>query len=193
MSPLLETPTVPAMKPAVTVAAFEQMSLEHPVELVQGRIVEMHPGGMAHGRVCGNIFFLLELWSRAGGKGIPATNDASVLISQELDTVRGADVLVVSRDALPGGVSPQKSLTVPPDLVVEVLSPSDRWSHIEEKLEDYNSIHVKQVWVVSPEDRCVWICQPDGRRHRLSESDELTSPDVLPGFTCRVAEFFLHV
>lgn len=79
------------------------------------------------------------------------------------------------------------------DLVVEVLSRSDEWSKFETKLDDYLAAGVMEIWGVLVDERCVWGYRPDQPHRRLEAAEELSSPEVLPGFSCRVVDFFLHV
>lgn len=188
--------TLPSAEPTerlITAEEFEVMEFEFPVDLIKGRIEQLPPPGASHGRICMNVAFLLEVWSRSNGLGTVMTNDSAVVTEFDPDSVRGCDVLYVTWETLKEKTLPSGALRVAPDLVVEVLSPSDRWSKVEMKLEDYFTTGVKEIWVISIEDRSVWVCRP-GQPHRLLDtSAALVSPALLPGFTCRVEEFFLHV
>jgi hypothetical protein len=62
--------------------------------------------------------------------------------------VRGADVAFVSDEAYVHG-----AIERAPDLIVEVLSPNDRWGEVTQKLHEYFSIGVRLVWVADPETR----------------------------------------
>ncbi len=177
----------------ITIAEFLEMDFEFPVDLVRGRIEEMPPPAPAHGRVCMNIAFLLEQWTRLSNAGTVVCNDSAVVTNEVLDTVRGSDVAFIRWESLPNRLLPVKAFRVAPDLVVEVLPPSDRWPKVERKLDDYLGVGVKEVWVVSIEERVLWVCRPGDTRRQLAETDELASPELLPGFSCRVADFFLHV
>jgi hypothetical protein len=44
--------------------------------------------------------------------------------------------------------------------------------------------------VVDPENRIMQVYRPDGSSVRLREDDEVSGEDVVPGFRCRVGEFF---
>lgn len=177
----------------ITIEQFEQMDFEFPVDLVKGRIEELPPPGAAHGRVCLNIAVLLELWARATGAGAVTSNDSAVVTDEGDVTVRGCDVAFIRWESLPDRTLPAGAFRVAPDLVVEVLSPSDRWLQVEAKLDDYLRAGVNEVWVVSIEERSVWVCRAGQAHQRLAEDAELTSPELLPGFSCRVVDFFLHV
>ena len=114
-------------KTVVTASEFLQMSDNDRYELVQGELVEMNRPGMQHGIVCTNVIFLLELWSREHSAGYVFANDTGVVTERDPDSVRGPDCAFVRADRLPDGPSGKGWLEIPPDLAVEVLSPSDRW------------------------------------------------------------------
>lgn len=79
-------------------------------------------------------------------------------------------------------------IEIAPDLIVEVVSPSDIFSSIQRKVREYLDRGVRLVWVVDPENRELSIYRPQQRPLILTEGETVTGEDVLPGFTCRVAE-----
>src|SRR5262249_15289253 len=76
-------------------------------------------------------------------------------------------------------------------LAVEVLSPSDRMDRTQRKITDYLQTGVEMVWVADPEARTVTVYRPDRGPRCLGESEEITGEDILPGFRCRVRDFFV--
>jgi Uma2 family endonuclease len=76
-----------------------------------------------------------------------------------------------------------------PDLVVEVISPHETVEELDDKIADYRSVGVSLIWVVNPNNRTVRVIRPDGSPPLLNDTDTLTGGDVLPGFSCRVADF----
>jgi Uma2 family endonuclease len=84
-------------------------------------------------------------------------------------------------------------LEVSPDLVVEVLSPSNTRRDIEGKLEDYQRIAVKECWLVSPEAETIEVMSLSGQETRVINifgvNDSLHSP-VLVNFTLSLREVF---
>jgi Uma2 family endonuclease len=79
-----------------------------------------------------------------------------------------------------------------PQLVVEVLSPANTRREREEKLGDYSSIGVPEVWVVSPEARTVEVlCLRDGYL-RIAQilSQGILAPENLPGVRVPVADIW---
>jgi Uma2 family endonuclease len=76
--------------------------------------------------------------------------------------------------------------------VVEVLSPSDSRRRVAEKVAEYLASGSRLVWVVDPEDRNVTVYREATEGRPLWEDATITGEDVLPGFACRVAEFFVE-
>ncbi len=105
--------------------------------------------------------------------------------------VRMPDVSFVAKGRLPGDKAPKGYVPIAPDLAVEVVSPGEFAEELSEKLADYRSANIRLVWVVSPATRTVLIRRADGTLAELDETGTLTGEDVLPGFTCTVAELFV--
>jgi len=105
------------------------------------------------------------------------------------DTVRGPDVFVIRRDRLPGGTIPQGNFPVAPEVCVEVRSPHDRWSEINQKVSEYFAVGVQEVWVIDPECRRVHVYFADTEPDVLEVGSVLVSR-TLPEFECPVEEFF---
>jgi Uma2 family endonuclease len=163
----------------LTSREFEQLTFERPTELVRGEIVEQAMPTSQHGSVCIAVAALLYFWAKAGRHGPVFGNDSHMLVEQDPDTVRGPDVAFIRRDRLPQGKLPPGTLEIPPDLVVEVLSPSDRWSDVFDKIEEFLTCGVREVWVIDPEKRSMSIHQAGHSPLRIVESETLTRPDLL--------------
>ncbi len=73
---------------------------------------------------------------------------------------------------------------------MEVLSPNDIACKVEAKVRQWLRAGPKLVWVVNPEQRTLAIHRADGLGAILQETDELSGEEVMPGFHCRVAQFF---
>ena len=103
-------------------------------------------------------------------------------------TVVGPDVAYCLDAATYDEVEPKRAET--PVLAVEVLSPSDKMSQVNEKVADYLRAGVKVVWLADPELKTVTVYRPDRNHVVLKAVDELTGGEALPGFTCKVGDFF---
>jgi Uma2 family endonuclease len=160
-----------------------------PCELIDGRIVPMVPTGNEHGVVEFNLGRHIGNFVAAHKLGWVSGGEVGIYTRRNPDRVRGADIAFVSRERLPGRL-PKGFLTIAPDLVVEVVSPDDRWQGIRDKLEEYFAIGVHRVWIVEPETHTVLVYRSVADMSKLGEDDTLTGEGVLDGFTLPVAELF---
>jgi Uma2 family endonuclease len=106
------------------------------------------------------------------------------------DTVRAADVAFISNERYDRLKSRRKFLDVPPELVVEVLSPDDPASELIRKLSEYFAAGVRLVWVADPDERSVRAYRSSTDVRELRGTDSLSGEDVLPGFEAEVAALF---
>jgi Uma2 family endonuclease len=105
--------------------------------------------------------------------------------------VRRPDISFIARERLPAESQWSEGyVTIPPDLAVEVTSPSDGVYELEEKVEEYLRAGVRLIWVIHPEVRTIQVIRGDGSGYRLRAGDELTGEDVVPGFRCLVGSLF---
>lgn len=105
--------------------------------------------------------------------------------------VRRPDVSFIARSRLPAAEHWSDGyVTIPPDLAVEVTSPSDEVYNLELKVEEYLRAGVQLVWVIHPEVRAIQVIRADGSGVRLRAGGELSGEDVLPGFRCPVDALF---
>lgn len=156
-------------------------------ELVRGEVITMPPPQGRHGLVQVQIAYLLKCVVAPRKLGW-VTAETGVILERDPDTVRGPDVAYCSVARHPS--RPEGYYEIPPDLVVEVLSPDDRKKDVREKIKEYVTNGVKLVWLVDPEIRTVTIYAGSLRGTELDENETITGGEVLPEFSCKVAEFF---
>jgi Uma2 family endonuclease len=83
------------------------------------------------------------------------------------------------------------SLTVPPDLAIEIISPTDDWSAIIKKVREYQQAEVPLIWLIDPYMPCVMLFhQKDTYPTILKLDDELDGEDVVKGFKLIVSALF---
>jgi Uma2 family endonuclease len=181
-----------AEAPLLTAEEFLDLpDLGYPSELVKGRIVKMNVPGVRHGRVCLRIGQILQNFLDEHDLGRAVCNDSGVVTERGPDTVRGADVSYYSYASIPKDQPlPVGYAHDPADLVFEVLSPRNTWPTVLVKVGEYLNAGVSVVCVADPEHEVVIKHLPDRPPERLSGSDVLTLPELLPGFTVPVARFF---
>lgn len=191
------TPTDPAVaapKKRITVDEYWDFvnrpeNADRFFELRRGEVIELSRPTKPHGRVCVRISVMLELYAERVRKGYVVSNDSGVVLSEDPGTVVGPDVAYFTDANTFEEITPKWAET-PPVLAVEVLSPNDKPIKVQEKIEDYLRGGVRVVWLVDYEERKVAVHRPDRTLTVVREADELTGGEDLPGFSCRVGEFF---
>jgi Uma2 family endonuclease len=161
----------------------------HRYELVKGKVVKEPPPGIEHGDLALRLGRFLQQYVDEHRLGL-VTVESGFVLERGPDTVRGPDVAFVSTARLPPPQARRGYGAMAPDLVVEVVSPSDRASKVEAKAREYLAAGSRLVCVVGPPTRSVAVYRPDGSSRLLRESDPLDGEDVLPGFRRRVAHTF---
>jgi len=157
-------------------------------ELVKGELVEMTPAGLRHGRLASRINVFLRQFADAHGLGETMVETGFCLECRP-DTVRAPDVSFLSTQHLPAA-DQQGFVPGAPDLAVEIVSPGEKDSDVQDKVMDYLTHGVRLVWVVRPEQRTVTVYRPDGTARLLRETDTLEGENVLPGFTLPLQVLF---
>jgi Uma2 family endonuclease len=126
-------------------------------ELVDGQLVERKLG-MESSWVATRLLSRLERFCEEHGLGWTFQSDNGYqCFPHEPALVRKPDVSFVRFGRFPGGVLPKGWAKIPPDLVVEVLSPNETAYELDDKLEDYERVGVPLIWVINPESRTAKI------------------------------------
>ena len=158
-------------------------------ELVAGLLLTEPPASYRHGRISARIFGLLRDFVEARGLGDVVSVDTGFLLTRSPDTVRAPDVAFVSRERA-GQAGDQGFFPGPPDLAVEVLSPTDRPGEVHAKVADYLAAGTRIVWTVDPVAVRVAVHRSLLNPRVLERTHRLEGEDVLPGFDVAVADLF---
>jgi Uma2 family endonuclease len=150
-------------------------------ELIEGVVRELPMPMPKHGKMCFLIARVIGNFVIDRDIGHVMTNDSFIRTMQNPDSVRGADVCFYSYERLPKGTIPDGVLPNSPELVVEVKSPSDTWTEVFVKVGEYLASGVRAVIV---------IYRGNALQQTLQRTDELTIPEILPGFSVRVEQLF---
>jgi Uma2 family endonuclease len=159
-------------------------------ELIEGELIEMNPTGVEHGKLEFRVGLTLARYNDEHKWGTILTGEMGFYTRSGQHTVRAADVAFISYDRMPPGELPEGYGSVPPELVVEIVSPTDRAINIEEKVQEWLDFGVNLVWVVYPKTRRVHVYTHGNPIVVLNEQDTLTGGDVLPGFSAPVSAIF---
>jgi Uma2 family endonuclease len=180
-------PTAPASLTAEEFA--ERPDPGYPEELVRGRIVPMPVAKPRHGQICTQVGGPLTDHVEDRGLGRVCCN-IGVITERGPDTVRGADVCFYSFARVPKGPLPDRYLDTAPDLIIEVLSPSDRWPKVLAKVAEYLDAGTTVVVVLDDQRRQTHLYRADGAPRILRADETLSIPELLLDFQVRVGRFF---
>ncbi len=161
-------------------------SLRH--ELVRGELRTMAPPGEEHGWLMANLVVPLSMHVRARQLGRVYT-EIGCKLESDPDTVRAPDVAFIRQERL--AAAPQPGYWPgAPDLVVEGISPNDRYSEVDEKVATWLMHGAQMVLVVNPRWRTALVHRPGQPPTLLTEQDVLDGGDVVPGWQLPVREIF---
>ena len=159
-------------------------------ELIRGVLHETTSSGLEHGEIAANLTILLGIFIMPRRLGRLATSDVGVWLERDPDTVRESDIAYFSAALLPPDVRITGYAEVPPDLVVEIVSPSDTRRAVRDKARMWLRYGVALVWVVQPDTRTVDVHAPGRAVVTHTGTDTLDGSEVLPGFTCPISDIF---
>jgi Uma2 family endonuclease len=159
-------------------------------ELVKGVLVEMSSGGFDHSVVAINLVLTLGPYVKSRNLGKIVGMNAGFRLERDPDTVRAPDVAFIRKDRLPTGPDRTRFPLLAPDLVAEVVSPSDRREDIEAQAIEYLDAGVRLVWVVQPATQTVTEYRSRRQIRVLTAADPLDGHDVVPGFRAIVRALF---
>jgi Uma2 family endonuclease len=173
----------------VTGEALAEMGDIGRCELVEGKIIMRSPTGWRHGRYERRFGNALGNFVDEHQLGEVLVGEVGIYTARNPDTIRGADVTFISNERL-AQVKSASFLDVAPELVVEVMSPDDRWTEVKQKIREYFSIGVVLVWVADPTDKTVSVYRSLTEVRLFNENDSLNGEEVLPGFSVSIAALF---
>lgn len=160
-------------------------------ELLQGEII-MSPAGSEHGRI--SFLVAAAIDRHASRLGLGLVLDSSTGFRLTPDDLLSPDAAFVSKARLLGLKRlPRGFFPGAPDLVVEVLSPSDTTERMHDKLALYFAHGARLAWVINPAERNALVYRTPEADRLLRVTDALDGEDVLPGFALPVAELFAEL
>ncbi len=124
-------------------------TIYHPdCDYIDGELRERNVGKREHAR----IQYLLASWlgNHEVEWNINGYTEQRMLVSAK--RIRIADLAVTRPIPLPD------TFTEPPLLVIEILSPDDTYSDLQERCQDYRAMGVETVWIIDPKTRSGRMC-----------------------------------
>ena len=157
-------------------------------ELINGEIVVKMSPKFFHSRLTGAFWAELSGW--AGGRGQVAIEWAVVLKRRGQDWVPVPDLLYVSYDRLAADWCEDAPCPVLPELVMEIVSPDQRFNQLAVKAMDYLSAGVDRVWVVFPPMRSITVFFGD-RPPETFRGDRVITDELFADLSVTSEQFFV--
>lgn len=147
-----------------------------------GELIVMPPTGGETGKRNANLVADFVIWNRQAKLG--EIFDSSTCFKLPNGADRSPDVAWIRQDRWDTLTPQQKEIFPPiaPDFVLELMSPSDRLTVAQAKLQEYVDNGVRLGWLIDRQSRRVEIYRTGRSPEPLSSPATLTGEDVLPGF-----------
>jgi Uma2 family endonuclease len=140
-------------------------------ELINGEAKPKMSPKRFHSRLTGTLCIFLTQWG--GNYGEVGIEWAVSLTRNGKSWVPVPDLLYISYSRLPDDNITDEACPIPPDLVIEIISPDQTFAEMTEKATDYLKAGVLRVWVVDTKAKAITIFYPDGPPQTKRGSDSL--------------------
>lgn len=175
--------------PGLTVEEFARLPGDgNRTELVRGRVVREPPAGFEHGDLAARVAHRLREFVVHEDLGRVVGAETGFVLFESPVTIRAPDAAFVASDRVPADRTGFARLA--PDLAVEIVSPSNTMTEINDKICDYLEAGTRMVWIIESRRKTITVYRSRDDIRILGEGDEVDGGDVLPGFSLRVRDLF---
>ena len=176
--------------PPITLEEFSQLPDDGQIyEIAAGELITMpHPKSL-HTLVAHKVYEALQSFLKQYGQS-QALLEAGYILSLTPLTVRQPDVYVLTKERI-RSTAPDGYFEGAPEIAIEIVSPSDSAEYLERKVRDYLELGSTEVWVLYPTTKHIHVFSRTGLLKLFTEEQAIESPDLLPGFSVKVADLFL--
>ena len=177
--------------PQMTAARLEKMPDDGFLyDLFRGELLQMSPASRKHGQIAGRFYTSLVMYLIDHPVGEIFAWETGFLIETDPDTVLAPDVSFVRRERLPQIEGVEGFVPIAPDFVLEVISPSDRYSKVDEKTQAWLDAGTQVVIILDPRRAEARVYRPLAEVRILSSSETLELPDIVPGWSVPLSSIF---
>ena len=159
-------------------------------EYLAGEMFEVSPSGFDHSKFGARFAGRMERYATDNDLGEVVGADIGILFRESPRLLLGPDGAFIQKNRLPPEDERQQFLRVVPDLVVEVISPSDSHREVLAKVALYLELGVRLVWLADPEVKTVTVFRSGRDPRDFTVADTLEGEDILPGFSLPVSVIF---
>lgn len=166
---------------------------EGPFELIDGEMRQLMPNVAGHGAILKLLYDLLIGYEKSAG--IIVQRELPYVLSYSPNWVKGSrvpDLMIFRTERINTYMEEvldwrDKPYLLTPDLVVEIVSPTDNYGDVDDKVARYLADGVRLIWVINPRTRTIHVYTlGTDRFQRLTADDTLDGGDVVAGFSVDV-------
>ena len=159
-------------------------------ELVKGELKRMAPAGHEHGKIAVRLTWRLGQYVEENGLGAVYAAETGFLLASDPDTVRAPDAAFVKRHRVEETGDAKGYWPGAPDLAVEVISPGDTYTEVEEKAVEWLDAGAHMVVVIDPQKKTATVYRALDDIAILTGGDVLDGGDIIPGWSVQIADLF---
>jgi Uma2 family endonuclease len=174
----------------LTAEEFFWLDDENARELIEGVVYVAPPPGYRHGRVASTADRRFGNYVEDHELGVCCGAETGFRIRRNPDTVRAPDFAFISANRVPSDENTPGYIDLAPDLVIEVISPSDRAGYVQRKMQEWIDAGVRLALAFYPDTMRIAVHEPGHVVKILGPDDEFDGGEVLPGFRCQVKDLF---
>jgi len=156
----------------------------------QGDLLIMPPTGGETGDRDSELNMQVRIWAKREQTGVAFGSSTGFVLPN--GAMRSPDVAWVRRSRLAGLTQAQKQKFLPlcPDFVLELRSPSDSLSALQDKMQEYMANGAQLGWLIDPQETRVYVYHPQGQVERLENPPTLVGDPTLPGLVLDLQEIW---
>jgi len=184
-------PPAPPVSPGVPIKRLLEIGAEQAVEVIDGEMIMMSPQKWQNTRIALDLYDALLPLVKRGNLGRLATEATYALdVDEKRRRVSGSlvpDLSFISRERYKEAMrvyGEQDFLRIVPDFAVEIVSPDDKYTVVNRKVELYLKHGAWLVWVIDPQLRNARIATPDNPGGQMVDDTAiLTTDPLIAGFS----------
>jgi Uma2 family endonuclease len=160
-------------------------------EVLNGELVTSPKEGFQHAVICGRLLFALGTFNRRHRLGVVLGSSAGYWMFNR--KCRAPDVSFIPKARLESlRFSPSAKIFFPgaPNLAVEVISPSNTRTEMDDRLRDFFASGTQIAWLISPDTESAEVCRSLTQRRLVGPGGELDGEHLLPGFGYPINDLF---
>ena len=156
----------------------------------QGELLIMPPAGWETSEHNAEISMQLRQWAKRDGTGTTTDSSGGFLLPNT--AVRSPDAAWIRHDRLATLTAEQRKKFLPlcPDFVLELRSPTDSLSVLQDKMQEYMDNGAQLGWLIDPVRQRVFIYRPDSPVEQLDKPDSVSAEPLLPRFRLDLREIW---